>query len=226
MACWGWECRPPAHPAPEMPPLGTCLRPLSPAPPPPLQHGLPHLGLALHCSPQGGWHLLFLLCWHVPQPGVLLAPRVFLLGFPCSLSARPLALEELRSRRSWGLGREGPRWLPVLFLLLPGGLAVWPTCGLLSAGLAVPRGCTAASRWMPRPAPPGCRNGPRPGRGVLWPEPGQQVPSGAQAGLGGGRGSHALQTACFALSLSPCPSVSMACLREEGRTPGPPSPGW
>lgn len=50
----------------------SCLGPPAPSPcstacpQAPCTRGLPHLGLALHCSPRGGWRLLFLLCWHVP----------------------------------------------------------------------------------------------------------------------------------------------------------------
>lgn len=135
----GWECHLPARPAPVLPwepettqddsPLLSCL--VLSAPSPAARPAPPCHGAAL-LSPW--WLAPPLLCWHVPPtrrpPGSLVSvPH----GGPRGLSAWPLAME--------GLGTEGPgvsrqgRWLPVRSFCFLGGFAVWPTCGLLSAGL-------------------------------------------------------------------------------------------
>lgn len=248
MACWGWGCRLPTRPA-QMLPLGTCIRPRGTAPSRPPAWGHQHPLLAARPAPRLpapvacptlAWRCTalpvvagassFSSVGTCPRPGVLPALMcVFLLGIPRGLCTWPLVPEELGSVRSPGLGRGGgsgvSRWARVATCPVPP--ASWVDS---PSGLQGPQICSAVSHWPLYPVPPrwAAGTGPGPERGTLQPEPGGQVFGGAQAGLCGGCGSHALRTSCFALSLSlpPCPSVSIACLREEGRTPGPPSPGW
>lgn len=215
-----------------MSPLSSARPPCCLMPPAPLPElGLPHLGW--RCTAPLWWLAppplppLPPLCLHLPTSCPTGSSGVLPLDSPSSLLVAT-ALEEL-GVLGWGAGQGGhevPRQggVPSCSVpptsRLPGGLAIWPTCSLhcgRSCGLSASPLSWLRSALLSRGGCPTTFHqavGLDPGHWCAW-----------RAGRAVWGVAHPPCEPPALLSLSP-PVCLIACLREEGRTPEPPSGGW